>query len=73
MRVGIFYPTLNVYGGAEFVTLVMANTLAKNKNEVILFVNGEINQKEITAFFGEPLHPSIKVIVMPSRLVLVDY
>jgi len=67
LRVGIFYPTLNVYGGAEFVTLVMANTLAKNKKEVILFVNEEINQKEITKFFGTSLHPSVKVMVMPSK------
>lgn len=68
MRVGIFYPTLNVYGGAEFVTFAMANTLANNKKEVILFVNKEINQKEIMKFFGASLHPSVKIIVMPSKV-----
>jgi glycosyltransferase involved in cell wall biosynthesis len=66
LRVGVFYPTLNVYGGGEFVAAVIANTLAKNNYEVILFNNEEVNQLEIKNFLGESLHPSIKVIVNPS-------
>ncbi|MGB8779814.1 MAG: glycosyltransferase [Candidatus Bathyarchaeia archaeon] len=68
MRVGVFCPTLNVYGGGEFVTVVIANTLAQNNYDVILFINEEINQREIEKFFGKSLDPSIKAIVKPSRV-----
>lgn len=68
LRVGVFNPTLNVYGGGEFVTLVIANTLAQNNYDVILFTNEEINQREIEKFFGKSLDPSIKAIVRPSTV-----
>jgi glycosyltransferase involved in cell wall biosynthesis len=68
LRVGVFYPTLNVYGGAEFVTTVIANTLAQNNYDVTLFTNEEINQQEIKKFFGKSLNPSIKAIVKPSTV-----
>jgi len=68
LRVGVFYPTLNVYGGGEFVTLVIANTLAQNNYDVTLFTNDEINQREIEKFFGKSLNPSIKAIVKPSTV-----
>lgn len=68
MRVGVFNPTLNVYGGGEFVTAVIANTLVQNNYDVTLFTNEEINQREIEKFFGETLSPSIKAIVKPSTV-----
>ena len=68
MKIGIFYPTLNVYGGGEFVAATIANTLAQNNHDVILFTNDEINQQEIEKFFGKRLASSIKVIVKPSRV-----
>jgi len=76
LRVGVFYPTLNVYGGAEFVTVVIANTLAKNNYGVVLFTNEKIDQQEMEKFFGEHLHPSIKVIVKPTMFrprELIDF
>lgn len=66
MRVGVFCPTFNVYGGAEVVTAVIANTLAQNNYDVTLFTNEEINQREIKKFFGKSLNPSIKAVVKPS-------
>jgi len=68
LRVGVFQPTFNVYGGGEFVAAVIANTLAQNGHEVVLFTNEKINQREAEKFFGKKLNPSIKTIVQPSRI-----
>lgn len=66
MKVGIFCPTLNVFGGGEVVAITMANTLALNDYEVILFSYSKITQREIVKFFGKTVNPSIKIIVKPS-------
>lgn len=68
LRVGVFYPTLNVYGGGEFVAATIANTLAQNNYDVTLFTNEEVKQREIKKFFGKSLNPSIKAIVKPSTV-----
>jgi glycosyltransferase involved in cell wall biosynthesis len=68
MDIGVFCPTLNVYGGGELVSAVIANTLVQNDYNVIFFTNEEVNQQETKKFFGENLDSSIKVIVQPSRL-----
>jgi glycosyltransferase involved in cell wall biosynthesis len=68
LRVGVFCPTLNVYGGGEFVAATVANTLAQNDYDVTLFTNEEVNQREIERFFGKSLNPSIKAIVKPSTV-----
>ncbi|MCR3906937.1 MAG: glycosyltransferase [Tenericutes bacterium] len=76
MRVGVFQPTFNVYGGGEFVAASIANTLAKNGHEVILFTNEKINQTETKNFLGQRLHSSIKNIVPPSHIqpkTLLDF
>jgi len=67
MKVGVFCPTLNVYGGGEFVAIALANTLAQNNHNVILFTNSEVDPKAIKNYFGERLHPSIETIVQPTR------
>lgn len=66
MRVGVFIPTLNVYGGAEYVAVTIANTLARNYHKVILFTNKKISQQEMQKFLGKSLNPSIKCIVKHS-------
>ena len=66
-KVGVFCPTLNVYGGGEFVAIALANTLAQNNRNVILFTNGEVDPKAVKNYFGERLHPSIETIVQPTR------
>ena len=68
LRVGVFIPTFNVYGGGELVAAVIANTLAQNSHDVILFTNEKINQREIKNFFGKRLNPSIKAIVHPPHI-----
>lgn len=66
LRIGVFYPTLNVYGGGEFVAAVISNTLAQNNYSVTFFTNKRINQREVKQFFGQGLHRSLKVIANPS-------
>lgn len=68
MRVGIFHPSLDWYGGAEVVAVAMANSLAQNGYDVVLFVNNAVDQARIKDMVGEPLWPSIKVIIKPAFL-----
>jgi len=53
LRVGVFIPTFNVYGGGELVAAIIANTLAQNSHDVILFTNEKVNQREVKNFFGK--------------------
>ena len=68
MHIGLFCPTINVYGGGEFVAFTMANSLAESGHEVNLFTSQEISQTEIKKFFGKRLNLSIKVIVKPTSI-----
>jgi glycosyltransferase involved in cell wall biosynthesis len=67
LKVGVFCPTLNVYGGGEFVAIAIANTLAQNHQNVVLFTNNEVNPQAIKSFFGENLHPAIQTIKQPTH------
>ena len=72
----MFYPTLNVYGGGEFVAIAIANTLAQNNHQVTLFTNNEVNPQAIKNFFGETLEPTIQAIKQPTRFTprgLLDF
>jgi alpha-1,2-mannosyltransferase len=66
-RIGVFCPTLHVYGGGEFVAIAIANTLAQNNHNVVLFTNQQVNPWGIRDFFGETLHPSIRAIQQPCK------
>ncbi|NLB75452.1 MAG: glycosyltransferase [Crenarchaeota archaeon] len=65
-KIGVFCPTLNVYGGGEFVAIAIANTLAQNNRDVILFSSDKINPNNIKKYFGETLHPNILHIQQPA-------
>jgi glycosyltransferase involved in cell wall biosynthesis len=66
-KIGVFCPTLNVYGGGEFVAIAIANTLAENNRDVVLFSAQEINPEAIRNYFGEPLNPKIQTIKQPTH------
>ncbi|HEY9753773.1 MAG TPA: hypothetical protein V6C97_01285 [Oculatellaceae cyanobacterium] len=66
-KIGVFCPTLNVYGGGEFVAIAIANTLAENNRDVILFSAQEINPEAIRNYFGETLNPKIQTIKQPTE------
>lgn len=63
MKVGIFCPTFNVYGGGEFVAATMARALSQSNYDVVIYTNEEISHRKTAEFFGETLAPSTKVIV----------
>jgi glycosyltransferase involved in cell wall biosynthesis len=56
-----------VYGGGEYVAIAIANTLAQQNHEVVLFSADKINSKAIQNYFGEPLHPNIQTIQQPTN------
>ncbi len=66
-KIGVFCPTLNVYGGGEFVAIAIANALAQNNHNVILFTNGKVDPKAIQNYCGEDLHSSIQTIMQPTH------
>lgn len=68
MKVGVFHPPLDICGGAEFVAVVVTNTLVKNGYEVELFVNKEIDQKKIEKLIGEKVSSSVNIAVKPTFL-----
>ncbi|MBE3116117.1 glycosyltransferase [Candidatus Bathyarchaeota archaeon] len=65
-KIGVFCPTLNNYGGGEYVAVAIANTLAENNHKVILFSNRKVDPKAIKDFYGETLYPSIETIEQPT-------
>jgi glycosyltransferase involved in cell wall biosynthesis len=66
LSIGVFYPTLNVYGGAEFVTSVIVNALAEANYDVLLFTNETVDQNKARKYFGNRIHNSAKIIVKKS-------
>ena len=69
LNFGIFYPDLNVYGGAEFVTVIMANALVKNGHDVTLFCSKPVKQTEIENFFSTRIKSPTKIIVKTTKVV----
>lgn len=65
IKIGVFHPTIDWYGGAEVVAAASANALAQNGYETLLIVNSPVQQKNIKKMVGEALSPSIKIIVDP--------
>ena len=75
-KIGVFCPTLNVYGGGEFVAIAIANTLASHNRDVVLFAAQEINPEAIKNYFGETLNPKIQTIKQPTNFAprgLIDF
>ncbi|XHH09321.1 MAG: glycosyltransferase [Candidatus Bathyarchaeia archaeon] len=66
--VGVFCPTLHNYGGGEFVSVAIANTLAQNGYDVTLFTTKPVDAKSVKNFFGETLHPKISAVTQPTSL-----
>ncbi len=66
-KIGVFCPTLNVYGGGEYVAVAIANTLAANNYDVTLFSSSPVDPQEVKNYFGESLNSSIKTVEQPSK------
>jgi len=63
LRVGVLCPTLNVYGGGEFVAVTIVNALASKNYEVCLLVNEKIDQADVEKYFGNKVSSIARVIV----------
>ena len=75
-KIGVFCPTLSVYGGGEFVAIAIANAIAKSNYQVIFFANTPVDPTAIKNFFGETLDPSIETIIQPTHFKtrgLIDF
>jgi glycosyltransferase involved in cell wall biosynthesis len=48
------------------VTIYIINALAKNDYDVILYVNKNVQNKEIKEMIGVPIFPSVKTVVKPT-------
>lgn len=68
MKVGVFHPALDLYGGAEVVAVVVANALAESGYEVELFVNRKINQETTKKMTGEKIFASVREVLNPAFL-----
>ena len=66
MKIGVFHPTLNMYGGAEFVALVVVNTLAREGYDVELFLNSEVDLHKVELMMGQSIDSSVEITVKPS-------
>ncbi|MCW4024075.1 MAG: glycosyltransferase [Candidatus Bathyarchaeota archaeon] len=66
-KIGVFCPTLNVYGGGEYVAVAIANALAENNQNVTLFSSSQVDPKEVKNYFGESLNPAIEAVKQTSN------
>ncbi len=66
LKIGVFSPSLSLFGGGEFVAIAIANALAQNNYKVVLFTTKKVNSSKIQDFFGETLHSSIKTVEQPT-------
>jgi glycosyltransferase involved in cell wall biosynthesis len=62
MIVGVFHPTLNVCGGAEWVGLNLINCLKQAGYTVVVMTNEKINKEKITKLFGQPVNIDKEII-----------
>jgi glycosyltransferase involved in cell wall biosynthesis len=54
MRIAIYHPNLNLFGGGETVALTIAEALSKD-NSVDIFTPYDIDKKKLESFFGKDL------------------
>jgi len=66
LKVGVFFPPINHFGGFTVVTLEIVNTLAKNGYDVKLFINKPLDQQQLEKFMGEKLHDSVETVFRTS-------
>lgn len=66
MKIGVFHPAIDMLGGAEFVVVVIVNTLARNGYEVELFTNKKIDQKKTEMVLGERISSTVRIVVKPT-------
>ena len=71
-KIGVFCPTLNVYGGGEYVAIAIANTLAQQNREVCTLLcrqNKPASHPKLLRRTAQPKHqnPSATHQLCPPR------
>lgn len=66
MNIAIFHPQINNYGGGEYVSLVIAQLLARN-NKVVIISSSKADKKRLARFFGL----SLKNVVFEKRKISI--
>ena len=67
LKVGLFHPTLNACGGAEWVAFKLINTLSQRNHKIITLTNEKIDQNRIKTIFGEKVNVDSE-LVFPFKL-----
>lgn len=62
--IGIFHPTLNMCGGAEWVGVSIINSLKNKDYKVVILTNEKINQEKIMKILGKKIRYD-KNIILP--------
>ena len=66
MKIGVLHHAFDLYGGAEYVALVVTNALAREDYDVELMVGKKPLQEEVRKMMGEGIDPSVGVTIKPS-------
>jgi short-subunit dehydrogenase len=69
MIIGVFHPPMRPgsFGGSVAVTVPMANALAEDGYDVVLFVRDKVDQQKLLNIMGQALSNRIKIILKPSK------
>jgi len=62
---GIYHSTLNIPGGAEFVTITMINALKEQGHKVVVLTDEKINQSKVMKLYGKNVSVD-KQIILPT-------
>lgn len=63
MIVGVFHPTLNGCGGAEWVAVNIINNLKKRDHRTVVLTNEKIDQKKMKSIFGHRVHADNEIVL----------
>jgi glycosyltransferase involved in cell wall biosynthesis len=68
LKIGIFHPSFQNYGGGEVVCFIITDTLAKSGYDLELFVGKKLDpgQREVERMLGGKIPSSVKITVRSS-------
>jgi alpha-1,2-mannosyltransferase len=73
LKVGVFHPTLNMYGGAEWVAISMINSLKRAGHQTIVLTNKRIDHQKIKKVFGVELQADREVVFPAAPFPPLDF
>ena len=61
-RIGVFHPSLNFCGGAEWVAVNVINAMKKANYETIILTNEQVDQAKLFRLFGKKVNFDFQII-----------